>query len=387
MADSFDWGDAFGTEFFSGSSASTTSTASFLTDFNLAGHDYMINWNAQWPRVPLHYETIQTNRTQSDGSTSQGEQTLNPDTLWRRSVESWHFGAGQSVYDRSNSNEFRFDNSFGMDIWTRYSLKNLPAVEGKTLSLATNQQLAVAGARLYKTDGNSLGFINSLAAGISSFTAVTGHPANNASSIVSDGFHVWTAHGTNGVYRTDTGSGAMASQVTGTVTLLGFVRNRLLAANGPTLYDITSVGMGAAGALPTALMTHPNGNWTWTSFAEGSGFIYAAGYSGTKSLVYKIGLTDDATALSKPIVAAEPPVGEKVVLIYGYLGQFIFMGTAGPKPHMGWRLWSRTARSLPMMIGLSLISRNKQSDRLIMPTSPQLAANSYRAHKRESDCW
>ena len=56
-------------------------------------HAYMIE--------PSGYrrETVQVLRQQADQSSEPGEQSLNPQGLWRRSQESWHHGAGQEFLD------------------------------------------------------------------------------------------------------------------------------------------------------------------------------------------------------------------------------------------------------------------------------------------------
>lgn len=165
-------------------------------------------------------------------------------------------------------------------------------------------------------------------------TTVTGPPATAASDIATNGFHVWTAHGANGIYRTTRTSGAMASHITGTVSLLGFVRNRLLAAQGGVLYEVTAEGMaGAVVPLPAALYTHPNSDFAWVDFADLNGFIYLAGFSGDKSLIYKTAVTQDGTDIGIPTVAGVLPDGEVVTHINGYLGKFLFIGTT-----KGWRL-------------------------------------------------
>lgn len=67
--------------------------------------------------------TVPVIRQQADTSTEAGEQTLNPQGLWRRSQESWHHGAGQDFLDGRQGDEatdpHRFRSSKGVDVWTR----------------------------------------------------------------------------------------------------------------------------------------------------------------------------------------------------------------------------------------------------------------------------
>ena len=279
----------------------------------LDGNAYLVDYESkQFKRT-----SIQLLRQQADSSNLPGEQSINPEDLWRRAQESWHHGAGQSHLDRRESDDARFRRSKGLDVWTKWQLSLLPEVTLKRASIASNQNLIVAGTRLYVVDGTTMVWTTDLTA----FTTVTGLPGVAAVGIASDGHNVYTAHVASGIYKTDKGVNASASWVTGTVGVIGYVKGRVMAANANVLYNPT-----AAGALPTALYTHPNADFTWVGFAEGPGHIYAAGYSGDKSLVYRTQVRADGTALDIPVVAGELPDGEVVRCIQGYLG-FILLGT------------------------------------------------------------
>lgn len=301
--------------------------SSTIDVFNVAlgGHPYMIDWKSE---KPISFEPVPFIRQQSDQSDQPGEQSVNPEGLWRRSAESWHFGTGQEDYDRKDSDPHRFFDSQGIDPWEQFKIKLHKDTDQKHAAADTNLRLAVAGTRLYYTHGTTLDYITDVTVDTPTRTAVTGHPANASTSIVSDGFNVWTAHGTNGIYKTTRSIGAMASHITGTVSILGYVRNRVMAAQANIIYDVTALAMGGTpGALPAAHFTHPNVDFAWVDFAENNGFIYAAGRSGDKSLIYKIGIVDDATALDAPAVAGQLTDGEEVTHINGYLGNFLLICT------------------------------------------------------------
>jgi hypothetical protein len=61
-------------------------------------------------------------------------------------------------------------------------------------------------------------------------------------------------------------------------------------------------------------------------FAGGQNHIYAAGYAGQTSLIYKTTIKTDGTALDAPTVAAELPEGEIVTALDSYLG-YVLIGT------------------------------------------------------------
>jgi hypothetical protein len=281
---------------------------------SIGGHAYMIDTARlqEFTRrgIPLL-------REQADNTGAPGEQTLSPEELWRRSQDDWSHGAGQTHLDRKDSDNQRFRSSKGIDVWTKWQMGLLPDTTQVRASTNTGLELAAVGSRLYVIDGAALAYSTNG----TTFTAVTGLPAAAPTSIATNGFDVWTAHGASGVYATNRTTGASTSYNAVAATLVGYVKGRLMAANGASLYNIT-----ASGTAPAALYTQPNTDWRWTGFAEGSNAIYAAGFSGDKSLVYRTAVKQDGTALDIPIVAGELPDGEIVRSISGYLG-FILLGT------------------------------------------------------------
>lgn len=273
-------------------------------------------------------QTVPVLRTQADDSNVPGLKSLNPEDLWRRDVESWHHGAGQDKLDREESDPFRFRSSKGVYVWDRNKLSLLPATQLAKASANTNLRLAAAGARLYVTDGTTTAYTTAVQAGPpATWTSVTGTPAVSPSSIVSDGFKVYLAVGASGVYVTNTGTGA-ASQLVSTAVnasaVLGVVKGRLMLGTANVLYNI--IDLTGPAALPTALFTHPNTGWAWTAFAEGPNALYAGGYAGDKSIIYRTGIKTDGTALDAPVVAGELPDGEIVRSLQGYLG-YLIVGT------------------------------------------------------------
>lgn len=318
----FALGSPFGSPYYLG--GGTTTIVPYIAEVALDGHPYRIDWSAE---VPLDFAGIDELRPQSDQSTDPGEQSINRDAYWRRSAESWHVGAGQVHYDRTTSNRYRFRESQGINIWNDFEFSLLYDIDNITLTAATNQKMAVAGGRLYYLDGTALKYITTLLGGPPPSTTITGTPGTAASSIASDGFNVWTAHGASGIYKNTRTTGTTASHITGTVSLLGFVRGRVMAGNNNAIYDVTTLAVGGGGALPAALYTHGNTDFVFTGFAEGSSYIYAAGFSGDKSLIFRIHIKEDGSGLDAPIVAGELPDGEIIRTIYGYLGRFIAIGT------------------------------------------------------------
>ena len=285
----------------------------------IAGHPYQVQWDETAIGVwgaRFKQDSLPLLRTQADQSSSPGEQSISPEQFWRRSQDSWHYGAGQLHLDRQNSQDHRFYTSKGVDCWTPWKLKLLNTTGAVLASANSSLFMTVAGSYVYVTDAADLKFSSGA---LSSWTTVTGTP-NTATSIDTDGTTVYTTHGASGVYSTAAGGASTAVLATGTATLVRYVKGRIMVAGGTSLYNYTS-----GGALPAALLTKNTG-WTWVDITGGQSQIYAAGYSGDKSLIYRTAIVAEGTSLGAPIVAGELPDGEIIRSIEGYLG-FILIGS------------------------------------------------------------
>jgi hypothetical protein len=101
--------------------------------------------------------------------------------------------------------------------------------------------------------------------------------------------------------------------------MLGFAKNYMLGAHDHELHLIDASG-------GKSLVIEPDDTaFRFVGVATGQNAVYAAGYSGEKSLIYKITITA-LGALEKGVVALELPTGEIVSSISGYLG-YILIGT------------------------------------------------------------
>ena len=318
----FLFSSTFDTPFYGGGAVASTLVPDPY-DVALNGRPYMVQddpsaiekWGQHFVR-----ESLPLVRDQADQSDEPGENSVSPEQFWRRSQQSWHKGAGQTWLDWANSSDRdRFRTSKGVNVWTQKQLSLLNGTTRTKTSANSGLRLTVAGSRMYLADGTAVSYTTDGSA----WTAVTGTPASNAVSVTSDGFNVYIATQANGIYKTDTSTGAATSYVTGDVELVGWVKGRIMAADASgSLYNIT-----AGGVLPAALFTHNAGaNFHWVGFADGPGFIYAAGYAGGHSEIYAVTLTDTASSLGAPKVAGVLPEGEVVRSISVYLG-FLVIGS------------------------------------------------------------
>jgi hypothetical protein len=175
---------------------------------------------------------------------------------------------------------------------------------------------------LYRADGTEVYWSTSIDVPVWTAADIqAGDAAQSVKSITSDGNYLYAALGSNGLHRTLRGAAVSAEYSALSCTLVRYVNGRLMAANGQAIYNVT-----ASGAAPSALYTHPNTDFTWVDFAGGPSHIYAAGYSGDKSLVYRTAVLPDGTALDIPTVAGELPDGEIVRSIKEYLS-YLCVGT------------------------------------------------------------
>lgn len=300
--------------FFTGQSQSDEVPYRF--DVAIGGVGYMLDRKMMMDS-PL-VSSVRATRAQGDGSQEPGEQSLNPEDLWRRTQQSWHLGAGQDYLDREDSNRRRYRSSKGIDPWTKGQISLLNDTTETLNASGTNLRLMPAGSRLYAADGTALKYTTDL----TNWNTVTGTSGVSITGIASDGFNVWVTDGAN-VYKTDTSSGAAASWSTEDLDSLWYVKNRLLGADANDLMYASNI------ATPTftSLFAHNVTTFTWVGAAEAPAHIIVGGYSGDKSLIYRIAITAEGTALGAPTVCGELPDGEILYAVNSYLG-FILLGTS-----------------------------------------------------------
>lgn len=296
------------------------------------GRPYMVDVKSQ----QFTRQFDQRVRDSQDTSTAPGEAAINPQGLWRRGQNSWHFGAGQQYADIAASQDFRFYKSKGINPWVKGQMSLLNATKLSLSSANTNLYTCVVESGgttyLYVADGNVLKFSSNPFAATPTWTSVTtntagGNVPNTAiTSIETNGTNVYIAWTSNDIWYTTPGSTSATffyapNPDNGkTYYAFGYAKNRGFAAQGPDIHQ-------PALSSPTHAIFYdnPDSTFTWVGFAAGQNAVYAAGYSGTHSSVFKITIKADGT-LDVPVVALELPVGEVVSAIHGYLG-FVLIGS------------------------------------------------------------
>jgi hypothetical protein len=302
-----------------------------IYDIAIAGQPFLL---ASSDRYPYQRQTAQYRKQQFDNSQEPGEQTF--EGWWLRSQSSFHLGSGINYLDpiTGENVQYRFFDSAGIDVWTpgeatmlndmddvlpiSNSINMIGAVDGNNEDMV----LASSGDDLYRISATG-------ATGVIDY----GGSGSDITSITQDGLYYYVANAT-GIYTGElTGTGATGTiyyQTGDPKVKIAYVKQRVVAAIGPSIYEITSA-TGATGPLTTdKRYTHPNPSWEWTAIVEGPTAIYASGYSGTSSNIFKFSLSNTGVmpTLTSAITAADFPDDEYVMNIGTYLGRYMVIGTS-----------------------------------------------------------
>ena len=313
--------------FFTGTATSTLVPEVFPIAIN--GRPYMVDvkstqFTRQFePRV----------RDSQDTSTAPGESAINPQGLWRRGQNSWHFGAGQQYADTAASQDFRFYKSRGVNPWTKgqLTLLNATALRSQSTFSGTNLPMVEVNGYVYVGDGNTLKYTQNPFAASPVWTSVTtGAPAAAINDITTDGTQIYVSYVNEGVMMTTPGSASVTDHYATSGTYdykrLGFAKGFVLGFHNDTANShVHIIPFAASTSHGTATATLRDPNFVCAGFAGGQNHIYVAGRSGEEGLVYKLGITSLGT-VDVAIVALELPTGEYPTSIYGYLGS-ILIGT------------------------------------------------------------
>jgi len=286
---------------------------------------------------PYRRVTAQYRKQQIDQTREPGEQTLTG--WWVRSQSSFHLGAGIKYFEpiQEESLRFQYTESKGIDVWTRGQATLLNDTASFYTGAAPAQLIGVNDGTddcIFVTDGSALKKITS--AGVSTTITQAGTPST-IYSLTTNGTSYYFINGTH-VHKGSVGATPADTEIynaTVTRATIRYVKQRLIAAIGNVIYELDATRTSSTG-LPTALYTHPNANWVWSSISEGPQAIYISGYdpNGTSSSVFKISL--DATTsnalgfptLETPTVIIDMPLGERINDFDVYLGTYAVLATS-----------------------------------------------------------
>jgi hypothetical protein len=276
------------------------------------------------PEHKYERSSVQLRKEQFDAQNQAGEQSLQG--WWLRSQSAFYGGAGIRYYEpiQGEGSETRFHESSGVEVFNDDGTVNLlKDTELGPDAVNADIEIVAGPNRLLQRDGGTLSVWDG-----ATETAVTG--TASASSLAYTGANFLVAdNGNIYVLGEAAGTALPAAKYTGGTGPLKvwWVKDRIIAADGPVLYELTLAG---SGALPgTPLYTHPDSGWEWVEVTETGGAIWAAGYSGERSAVhaFEIANTGATPTLSAGTVAIQLPETEIVHALKGYIG-FLLLGTS-----------------------------------------------------------
>jgi hypothetical protein len=253
---------------------------------------------------------------QQRNTTDNRDVLLLPQNIWRQQVSDWHSGAGQSNLDRDDAIQSRFEDSFGVDPWTRWRMSLLPeTLEMQTLS--GESWLTLHEGYLVVVNGNTTYWWSDFG----TMTASVSVGSVPVVDVADDGALINMVNTDGDVYSLDGPAGTPVLQYSFAGTsMLAYVKDYLIADRDNALYNITTY------ASPVLIYTNPDSSFRWVDACSGPNAIYVLGGSGDRWVVHRLGIKEDGTGLNPAIVAAELPDGEIGYSISEYLG-FVFIGT------------------------------------------------------------
>ncbi|MDP9611536.1 hypothetical protein [Streptomyces demainii] len=305
-------------------------TASASSSYALAdvAYDYAIGgmpWlSAITDDRPMTRAGAEIRKDQVDQQQIPGEQSLAG--WWLRSQSTFVGGAGILYQDPSTDNQYaiRFAESVGVNPWTNGTLTLLRSTSQRIGDASANRGLVLGWSdgtdRFWYAVGTALKSDTG-----SVTTPITWGGANTIRALASDGTNYFAADNV-AVYK-GAGNGAGTSwTTTGTANVaLGWVKGRMMVALNHEVYETDSLG------TKTKRFTHLNPSFVFTAFAEGTNAIFASGYAGAQSSIYKFVLDTSGnvpTLASGGVQTAQLPLGEIVLSMTTYLGSFVGIGTS-----------------------------------------------------------
>jgi hypothetical protein len=297
---------------------------------------------------PYRRQTAPYRKQQIDQSNEPGEQSLS--NWWLRSQSSFHKGSGITYYDPSSGElvPYRFADSKGVDVWTKGKvslLKTTANVHYTTGTLRANgrpaqylRSITYSGTdAVLLSDDYDIEKISD--AGRVSFVDYTAGTDTPVFGLCDDGTYAyWVTNSAASnskltvnkkILTGDVGTAetTMFQQngVVVTNAVMEFVKERIVMCANNSVYEFAST----ASSMPTAVYTHPNTDYVFTSITASGPAIYVSGYNGIKSVIHKFTLSTAGAmpTLTSAITAAEMPEGEIVYKIFYYLG-YMMIGTS-----------------------------------------------------------
>lgn len=255
---------------------------------------------------------------QQRNTTDNRDILLLPQNVWRQQTSAWHSGAGQSNMDRDDAIQSRYEDSFGVDPWTKWQLHLLPEVLS-IRATANPTFLTINQGYLVVVEGTNTYWYSDF----DTLDATVAFGPNTIIDIADRGATVLGLNDQGYIYEL-TGPTATATQyynsaLTG-ANMIAWEKDYLLCGHENVLKWVKT------GNNIETIYTHPDTEFRWESACGGPQAIYALGGYGDQYVVHKVTIKDDGTGLNPAIVAVRLPDGEVGYKIESYLG-YVFIGT------------------------------------------------------------
>ena len=315
-------------------------------DIAIAGQPFFLETSDE---TPYRRVTAQYRKQQLDTTREPGEQTLTG--WWIRSQSTFHLGQGVKFFEPAQDESLRFQYTYskGCDVWSKgqVTLLNDSVTGYATIgAIRTNNRpnqytrsirwkiSATTYDGILVSDDYLIKKIDSAGTVTAFQTYTSGTPVF---SMCDDGVYAYWVinNATTGKVEvlkkllSDDSTVSATSMFTSativaTNAVIEFTKERLVMAVNNSVYEFATT----ASVLPTAVYSHPNTGYIYTSITSSGTAIYLSGYSGIQSTVQKFTLTTAGAmpTLTSAITAAEMPVGEVIYKIYYYLG-YMAIGT------------------------------------------------------------
>lgn len=253
------------------------------------------------------------------------DQSVTAPEVWRRPIESWHFGADQARLDRDDSLPYRFHDSQGIDPWQKFGISLLHDVTTlATIASAGPVMLEAIEERLLVVAGSDAEVYATVD------STPTSHALPSAAvDTTADGENFYVLCSGGEIVRCDPlGAWTTLATVPAMIPsrgMIAYVKGFILVGNGPALIDYTKP------STPVTVVTHRLDGWWWRAASEGLTVIYVLGGMGDRWHVHSVGIKQNGADLDPPVVAATLPDGEVAYSLATYLG-YVLIGV-----NSGWR--------------------------------------------------
>lgn len=330
-------------------------------DYSIAGIPFRVKPSQQ---DPILWDLRSSEKEQFDSSGQAGENSFGD--WWLRSQSTFHGGQGQKYLD-SNARDDEISRTRYLD-----SVGVFPheagqlTIAGQLTSTAAGRKLAeqVTWSAVDKlavaSNSTNQVYVSTLPA-LSGTTTVTLGASGIPTAMTGDGVNLYVAIADK-IYRINSAGTATLIHSTdipfsGPVAI-GFAKQRLILCIANQVFELDPNPPSPPVTTHTVHYTNPSTDYVYTAVAEGPNGIYLSGYSGTKSDVSSMSVTEvgGTIVLGPPVVQLRLPPRELVQDIFFYVGSLFALATTN-----GARVGSFTPYGQPQLGSLLMEGTSTKS--------------------------